>query len=106
AAGFLRAHLGAPDGRLLRTWRAGTAHLPAYLEDYACLAAGLIDLYEAGGDAAHLGEAERLAGRIRADFAAEEGGFYSTARDHESLIVRHREGHDGATPAANAVAAQ
>ena len=30
------------------------------------------------------------------------GGFFSTARDHEPLIVRHREGHDGATPAANA----
>ena len=53
----------------------------------------------------HLREAERLAGQIRADFSAEDGGFYSTARGHERLIVRHREGHDGATPAANAVAA-
>jgi hypothetical protein len=93
------------DGRLLRTSRAGKAHLAAYLEDYAYLAAGLLDLYEAGGDAAHLREAERLAGQILTDFAAEDGGFYSTASGHETLIVRHREGHDGATPAANAVAA-
>jgi hypothetical protein len=106
AASFLRAHLVRADGRLLRTWRAGHAHLDAYLEDYAYLAAGLLDLYEAGGDASHLREAERLAGHILADFAAEDGGFYSTAHGHESLIVRHREGHDGATPAANAVAAQ
>ena len=105
AAAFLRAQLVTADGRLLRTWRAGKAHLGAYLEDYAYLAAGLLDLYEAGGDPAHLREAERLAGRIREDFAAEDGGFYSTARGHESLILRHREGHDGATPAANAVAA-
>ena len=50
-------------------------------------------------------DAERLTGQVLADFAAEDGGFYSTARGHEPLIVRHREGHDGATPAANAVAA-
>ena len=105
AARFLRAHLVTADGRLLRTFRAGKAHLDAYLEDYAYLAAGLLDLYEAGGDASHLREAERLAGQVLAEFAAEDGGFYSTARGHETLIVRHREGHDGATPAANAVAA-
>jgi len=105
AAGFLHARLVDADGRLLRTFRAGKAHLAAYLEDYAYLAAGLLDLYEAGGDTAHLREAERLAGQILTDFAAEDGGFYSTARGHETLIVRHREGHDGATPAANAVAA-
>jgi uncharacterized protein YyaL (SSP411 family)/aryl-alcohol dehydrogenase-like predicted oxidoreductase len=105
AAAFLGEHLVGDDGRLLRTWRAGKAHLGAYLEDHAYLAAGLLDLYEAGGDAEHLREAERLAERMRADFAAEDGGFYSTAQGHEALIVRHREGHDGATPAANAVAA-
>ena len=106
AADFARAGLTTPEGRLLRTWRAGKAHLAAYLEDHAFLAAGLLDLYEAGGDVRHLRESERLAGRILADFAAGEGGFYSTAHDHEALILRHREGHDGAIPAANAVAAQ
>jgi uncharacterized protein YyaL (SSP411 family)/aryl-alcohol dehydrogenase-like predicted oxidoreductase len=105
AAAFVTGRLRAEDGRLLRTYREGRAHLRAYLEDYAYLADGLLDLYEAGGDARRLREAEDLADRARADFAAETGGFYSTARDHESLIVRHREGHDGATPSANAVAA-
>jgi hypothetical protein len=106
AAAFLSTHLRTADGRLLRTWRAGKAHLAAYLEDYAYLAAGLLDLYEAGGDVGQLREAERLAQLMRDEFSAEEGGFYSTAQGHESLIVRHREGHDGATPAANAIAAQ
>ena len=46
-----------------------------------------------------------LAERIMADFAAEAGGFFNTAAGHEALIVRHREGHDGAIPGANAVAA-
>jgi uncharacterized protein YyaL (SSP411 family)/aryl-alcohol dehydrogenase-like predicted oxidoreductase len=106
AADFLLTRLRGPDGRLLRTYRAGTAHLAAYLEDYAYLADALIDMHEAGGPVRFLREAEALAGRIRTDFADAAGGFFSTARDHEPLIVRHREGHDGATPSANAVAAR
>ncbi|PYQ07605.1 MAG: hypothetical protein DMF83_09050, partial [Acidobacteria bacterium] len=105
AADFLLTALRRPDGRLLRTWRAGRAHLDAYLEDYAFLAEALVDLYEAGGAPKYLDEAAALADRIREDFAAEEGGFFSTARGHESLIVRPREGHDGAIPSANAAAA-
>ena len=106
AADFLLERLRAADGRLLRTYRAGTAHLAAYLEDYAYLADALIDLHEAGAPARFLRAAEALAERMRADFADAAGGFFSTARDHEPLIVRHREGHDGATPAANAVTAR
>jgi hypothetical protein len=106
AADFVLGTLRRPDGRLLRTWRAGTAHLDAYLEDYAFLAGGLIDVYEAGGDLRYLREAERLGTLLLEDFAdADQGGFFSTARGHEALIVRHREGHDGAVPAANAAAA-
>ncbi|WP_447972228.1 aldo/keto reductase [Nitrospira sp. Kam-Ns4a] len=106
AADFLLRTLSRPDGGLYRTYRQGKAHLKAYLEDYASLAEGLIDLYEAGADERFLHEAVRLAERILADFSDEEhGGFYTTAADHEALIVRRREGSDGATPSANAVAA-
>ncbi|MBI2884402.1 MAG: DUF255 domain-containing protein, partial [Candidatus Methylomirabilis oxyfera] len=106
AADFLLSTLLRPDGRLLRTYRKGVAHLDAYLEDYACLCEGLIDLYEAGGAIRYLHEAVRMAEVLLADFVDEEsGGFYSTSRDHETLILRHREGTDGATPSANAVAA-
>jgi hypothetical protein len=94
---------------LLRTYRSGKAHLNAYLDDYAYLCEGLIDLYEAGGSGRYLTEAAALAERILTDFAADPpsadgGGFYHTSRDHERLILRHREGHDGATPNANASA--
>jgi len=102
---LLRTHMKA-DGRLLRTSRAGRAHLDAYLEDYAYLAEGLIDLYEAGAEESYLQAAARLADRLVEDFLDhEQGGFFTTARQHESLILRHREGTDGATPSANAVAA-
>ena len=106
AADFLLTMLRRPDGGLYRTYRGGKAHLPAYLEDYAFLAEGLLDLYEAGGNVHFLREAARLAERIMTDFGDPAGGgFYDTARDHETLIVRHREGVDGAIPSPNAVAA-
>ncbi|UCC49417.1 MAG: thioredoxin domain-containing protein, partial [Gemmatimonadota bacterium] len=49
AAGFVLRELTREDGGLFRTYRAGKAHLNAYLEDYAYLSEGLIDLYEASG---------------------------------------------------------
>jgi uncharacterized protein YyaL (SSP411 family)/aryl-alcohol dehydrogenase-like predicted oxidoreductase len=102
---LLQAHT-QHDGRLLRTSRAGRAHLAAYLEDYAFLAEGLLDLYETGADEAYLQAAARLAGFLMTDFLDEaQGGFFTTAKHHESLILRAREGSDGATPSANAVAA-
>ncbi|HTU02579.1 MAG TPA: aldo/keto reductase, partial [Candidatus Sulfotelmatobacter sp.] len=106
AAEFLLGSLRRPDGGLYRTYRGGKAHLPAYLEDYAFLAEGLLDLYEAGGHARFLREAIATAERMVADFGDPAGGgFYDTAKGHEALIVRHREGADGAIPSANAVAA-
>ncbi|MFQ5991701.1 MAG: aldo/keto reductase, partial [Nitrospiraceae bacterium] len=106
AADFLLTTMSRPDGGLLRTSRQGKAHLDAYLEDYAYLAEGLIDLYEAGGEERFLAEAVRLTERIVTDFVDHgQGGFFTTARGHESLILRSREGPDGATPSGNAVAA-
>ena len=106
AAAFIKTTLTDAEGRLLRTYRAGKAHLTACLEDYAYLCEGLVDLYEACGDPAHLQWAEDLGQQILRDFSSEEGdGFYNTAAYHETLIVRRKEGTDGATPAANSVAA-
>ncbi len=105
AADFALAHLRQADGRLLRSWRRGSAHLNAYLEDYAFLGNGLLDLHEAGGAARYLEAARALASRLLADFVAPDGGLFSTSADHETLLVRHREGHDGAVPSANAAAA-
>jgi len=107
AARFVLGRMTRPDGRLLRTSRAGKAHLDAYLEDYAYFGDALLDLYEAGGATKHLARAAELAERMLEDFGdPEAGAFYFTARDHEQLIARTREGHDGAIPNANAVAAR
>ncbi|MFO0705499.1 MAG: aldo/keto reductase [Nitrospira sp.] len=106
AADFLLSMHRAENGRLLRTSRGGQAHLDAYLEDYAYLADGLVDLYEAGASERYLHAAVELADRLVADFNdPDQGGFFTTAKTHERLIVRIREGADGATPSGNAVAA-
>jgi uncharacterized protein YyaL (SSP411 family) len=106
AASFVLSRLSRPDGGLYRTHRAGKSHLYAYLEDYAYFVQGLVSLFEVAGDDHFLREAERLASRLIADFGDSEGGpFYQTAHGHETLIARVRDGHDGALPNANAVAA-
>ena len=105
-AAFLLERMIRPDGGLYRAYRRGKAHIPAVLEDYAFLSAGLIDLYEAGGARRNLAAAAVLVERMVEDFADPDGGgFWHTARDHEELILRYREGHDGATPSPNSVAA-
>ncbi|HTK25248.1 MAG TPA: thioredoxin domain-containing protein [Pyrinomonadaceae bacterium] len=94
------------DGRLLRTWKNGTAKLNGYLEDYANLADGLIELYQASGEIRYLTEAKRLANLMIDEFWDEEnGGFFFTASDHEELIVRNKDYYDNATPSGNSVAA-
>lgn len=105
SADFIEAQL-TRSGRLLRTWRKGKGQLQGYLEDYAFLSEGLLDLYEAGGGAAYLMRARDLAATMLHAFGDPEGGaLYATAHDHEALIVRKKEGYDGATPSANGVAA-
>jgi hypothetical protein len=106
AAHFVLSGLRRPDGGLFRTARAGLAHLPGCLDDYAYLADGLITLFEAGGSAEFLAEAQRLVERGLRDFDDGHGAFFTTARDHETLFARPREGQDGALPNANAVFAR
>jgi hypothetical protein len=106
AADFLLTTLSRPESRLWRTYRAGHAHLNACLEDYAYAAEAMIDVYEATGHERYLHESISLAERILEDFEDRvNGGFFTTAADHEALIIRGREGADGATPSGNAVAA-
>jgi uncharacterized protein YyaL (SSP411 family) len=107
AAAYAWSTLRRPDGGLYRTARHGRAHLGACLEDYAYLTDAFVSLYEAGGALVWLDRALELGERMLADFAdADSGAFFSTARGHEKLVARPREGHDGALPNANAVAAR
>jgi uncharacterized protein YyaL (SSP411 family) len=93
------------EGRLLRTYKAGRAHLNGYLEDYTFLADGLLALYEATFDIRWFNEARALIDQAITLFADEQnGGFFDTGNDHETLISRPKDIMDNATPAGNSVA--
>ena len=106
AARFVLEALRTSDGRLLHRWRNGHAGISGHLDDYAFLAWGLLELYEATLDPEWLEEAVGLAEAMKARFwDSEHGGFYLTDEDGgEDLIVRPKELYDGAIPSGNAVA--
>ena len=106
AASFVLATLKRPDGRLLKRYRAGEAAIPGYLDDYAFLAWGLLDLYRATFDPSHLESARDLAREmVKLFWDAEGGGFFFTGADSPQLLVRTQEIYDAATPSGNAIAA-
>ncbi len=95
------------DGRLLRSWRAGESRLPAYLEDHAFLAWGLLDLHEMTGEGEWMSEARALVDAMIDRFwDPDDGGFFFVANDHESLIARTKEVFDQAVPSGNGMAAR
>jgi uncharacterized protein len=93
------------DGRLLRSWTTGRAKLKGYLEDYAMVAAALLDVYEATFEPRWLEEARGL-GEAMLRLFWDDGveGFYDTGSDHEPLIVRPRNLFDNAVPSGSSVA--
>jgi uncharacterized protein YyaL (SSP411 family) len=97
AAAFLRDHL-LIDGRPRRTYKAGRARINGYLEDYAALSEGFLQVYQLTFDQAWFALARSLADSALAHFAAPDGGFYDTSDDHETLIARPRSLEDNAIP--------
>src|SRR5207249_3018657 len=95
------------DGtRLLHSFKEGRARFNGYLDDYANLIDGLFALYELTFEYKWLEHATQLTDRMIEQFGDEEGGgFYFTAKEHESLIARTKDYFDTATPSGNSVAA-
>ncbi len=104
-AAFLLSALRNPPGRLLRTWKDGQAKLNAYLEDYACISEGLLELYQTTFDEQWFQAARELAEIMLVRFADPGGGFFDTSDDHEALITRPKDLQDNAVPSGNASAA-
>jgi len=105
-AEFLLGPLSDERGRLHRSWRAGQARNPGYLEDYADAANGLYELHVATGELRWLHEAMRLA-RLAVELFSDEqrGGFFLAAADGEQLVARKKEFDDNPTPSGNSMLA-
>ena len=105
-AAFLLDHM-KEDGRLHRSHKDGRARFNGYLEDYAMVADGLVELYEATFETRWLAEADNLCDAMNELFWDEERhAFYDTPADHEELVTRPRDVYDNATPSGNSVAVE
>ena len=95
------------DGRLLATTRDGKAQLAAYLDDYAFLIDGGLELLQARWRDGDLDFLRSLADVLLEHFEDEQqGGFFFTADDHEQLVHRPKPAGDEAIPSGNGIAAQ
>jgi hypothetical protein len=103
-AEFLLRELRQKNGRLLRTWKAREAKLNGYLEDYAYLIEGLLELYQTTFEPKWFEAAQELAETMIEHYADSDGTFFDTSDDHETLITRPRDLQDNATPSGNALA--
>jgi uncharacterized protein YyaL (SSP411 family) len=93
------------DGRLLATCKDETAHLNAYLDDYAFLLDALLELMQADYREQDMRFACELADVLLTGFESDAGGFYFTSHSHEVLIHRPKQAYDNATPSGNGIAA-
>ena len=106
AADFILAEMRRTDGRLLHSWRHGSAKFDAYLDDYGYLINALVSLYEATFDEHRIDQAIKLTDVLTQHFADRaRGGFFFTADDHEQLIARNKDIHDSSVPSGNSMAA-
>ncbi len=106
AAVFVHENLYDQDqGTLLRRYRDGHAAIEGYADDYSFLVQGLLDLYEASFDIVHLMWATELQNKQNDLFwDADGGGYFSTSDQDNTILLRIKEGYDGAEPSPNSVA--
>ena len=105
SARFLEVHMWDFTSEILkRRYRDGDAAIDGYAEDYAYVIFGLMELFQAGGDAHWLAWARILQRRQDELFwDAENGGWFNTTGADPSVILRMKEDYDGAEPSASSV---
>jgi uncharacterized protein YyaL (SSP411 family) len=108
AAAFAWSHLWNADAHALaRRWRDGEAGGAGQLDDYADLALGFLDLYQASHDPVWLERSVTLTEQMMSRFYDEkEGGFFESPAGDASIRLRLKDDFDGAEIAGNSVAAE
>src|SRR5215207_1136654 len=104
-AEFLLNSLKA-DGKLKRSWRDGKLTNEVFLEDYAALILGVLELYQTDFNDKWFTAAKKLADEMIESFEDPNGGFFDTAKDGENLLLRPKDLQDNATPSGNALACE
>jgi len=105
AVDFILNQMKNSEGRLLHRYRKGGADILGFLDDYAFLIWGLINLYEASFETLYLEKAIMLTEKqLKIFWDSSIGAFFFTGEDAESLLTRQKETYDGAVPSGNSVA--
>ncbi|SET98733.1 hypothetical protein SAMN05421676_11343 [Salinibacillus kushneri] len=104
AMNFIEKHLFV-DGRLMVRYRDGQVQNKGFIDDYAFLLWAYVELYSSTYDLAYLQKGKEIVQDLFSLFwDEEEGGFYFSGNDSETLIAREKEVNDGAIPSGNSVA--
>lgn len=105
AADFLLKTLQKENHRLLHRYAKGEAAVEGFLDDYAFLVWGLIELYAAGFDETYLQESIDFTKAMLEDFWDQtNGSFYLTSKDSDKSVPRIKQSYDGAYPSGNSAA--
>ncbi|RNC28539.1 MAG: hypothetical protein AWM53_01519 [Candidatus Dichloromethanomonas elyunquensis] len=106
AVKFILSRMSDRNGRLLARYRDGEAGYLGYVDDYAFLIFGLLEVYAACGKPEYLKQAIRFQEEQERLFRDQEnGGYYFTGLDAEDLLVRPKQVYDGAMPSGNSLSA-
>ena len=105
SAEFLLKEL-RPNGKLKHSWREDKTTNEVFLEDYASLTLGLLELYQTDFNNKWFSTAKELADEMIELFSDPNGGFFDTSKDGEQLLLRPKDVQDNATPSGNALACE
>ncbi len=103
AVEFIKGNL-YQDGKLYHRYRDGEVKVEGYLEDYAFLVWGLLELYQTTLDSSWMEWAYEL-NQVTLDkyLDKENGGFYQTSEDIKEVLMRRKDHHDSALPSGNGI---
>lgn len=104
-AEFLLSSL-RPNKKLSRAWREDKTTNEVFLEDYAALILGLLELYQTDFDNKWFTTAKELTDEMIQKFSDSNGGFFDTPNDGENLLIRPKDVQDNATPCGNSLACE
>ena len=100
---FINQNLLA-DGKLLRTYKNGSAKIDGYLEDYSYFVNALLDVFEIEPDLKYLNLSLKLGHYLVDHFwDSQNASFFMTSDDHEKLIIRPKSNYDLSLPSGNSV---
>jgi uncharacterized protein YyaL (SSP411 family) len=105
-ATFVWERMRDSDGRLQRSWRAGSGRVAGFADDYASVGLGFAMLYERTGRTVWLLRARALADAMIELFVDPHGGFFQVGSDVDPLVVRKLDLADEPTPSGTSAAAE